>query len=46
MNIITNLVNVIINLTHAACIMSKYKFLCTKDKLRLSYMLRKYKAKS
>ena len=46
MNIITNLVKVIINLTRAACIITKYKFLCTKDKLYVARTLRKYKVKS
>ena len=46
MNIITNLVKVLINITHAACIITKYKFLSTKDKMHVARTLRKYKVKS
>ena len=45
MNIITNLVKVLINITHAGCIIVKYKFLSTKDKLYIASKMRKYKVK-
>lgn len=45
MIIITNLIKTLINITHAACIIAKYKFLSTKDKLHIAYRLRKYKVK-
>lgn len=45
MIIITNLIKTLINITHAACIIAKYKFLSTKDKMYVAYTIRKYKVK-